>query len=221
MGSEDLDERFDHTIRKIGMPHLKHPIFYNAPSGLRFEIGGEEDVYLEADSPDELIPNPHYISNALKRAETIYSAMPHAPNILRIDTYPEEEGMFDNGEVSLEVLKKLQLPSHQLQISKEIKEDGDCFTRLQLYWDLSAFDFCPHMLLKEIIGADLGGISALASSVFFMNTDDAVLFHLYDDRGADLVAADQEILRPIFKKFNDWILEYDRGKIEKLFCGGI
>ena len=38
---------------------------------------------------------------------------------------------------------------------------------------------------------------------------------MYDDRGLDIIAADINLLTPIFRKFNDWILEHDRGKIEE------
>ena len=32
-----------------------------------------------------------------------------------------------------------------------------------------------------------------------------------------IISADKEILRPIYKKHNDWILDYDREQIEKQF----
>lgn len=44
---EKLSHKFAFAIREIGMKELKHPIFYNAPIGIRFEIGGNEGVYLK------------------------------------------------------------------------------------------------------------------------------------------------------------------------------
>ena len=38
---------------------------------------------------------------------------------------------------------------------------------LQLYWDLCKIDFSPELLLREIIKADLGGISSLVSKRLF------------------------------------------------------
>ena len=79
--------------------------------------------------------------------------------------------------------------------------------------------FCIPILPKtEIIKADLGGISALASSVYFANTEDVYLYHVYDDRGADLVAESKELLRPIYHNFYPWILDYDKKRIDKLFA---
>lgn len=88
---------------------------------------------------------------------------------------------------------------------------------MHLYWNLNKIDFSPDALLREIIKADLGGISALVSSVYFANTEAVYLYHVYDDRGADLVAESKETLRPLYHDFNQWILDYDRKKIEILF----
>ncbi|WCR25026.1 DUF3885 domain-containing protein [Paenibacillus thiaminolyticus] len=44
-----------------------------------------------------------------------------------------------------------------------------------------------------------------------------MIYHLYDDRGCDVICADVDPLRPLYEEFNDWILDYDREKIEALF----
>lgn len=56
-----------------------------------------------------------------------------------------------------------------------------------------------------------------SKEIYFINTDKNLIFHMYDDRGLDLVSADKETLRPIYKKHNDWILEYDRECIDNQF----
>ena len=37
-----LAKRFEHILHDLGMAGLEHPLFYHAPVGIRFEIGGEE-----------------------------------------------------------------------------------------------------------------------------------------------------------------------------------
>ena len=37
-----LAKRFEDILHKLGMAGLEHPLFYHAPVGIRFEIGGEE-----------------------------------------------------------------------------------------------------------------------------------------------------------------------------------
>jgi hypothetical protein len=53
--------------------------------------------------------------------------------------------------------------------------------------------------------------------IYFINIDKKLIFHMYDDRGLDIIASDKETLRPIYIKHNDLILDYDRSNIDKLF----
>lgn len=212
-----LSEMFDELLIKIGNPNLEHPIFYNTPLGIRFEIGCEPPVYLDDLSSDDMIVSPKYISAALQRAKAIFAALPHTPNLLRIDTYPKEEEPGYGGGLDLDTFKNL-LPFPNEQRAKQVNDGNEPYTVLQLYWDLCKIDFSPDLLLREIIKADLGGISALASNVYFANTEDVYLYHVYDDRGADLVSESKEMLRPFYCDFTCWILDYDRKQIDKLLA---
>ena len=40
-------EHFETILHSLGMARLEHPLFYHAPVGIRFEIGGEEPIYLD------------------------------------------------------------------------------------------------------------------------------------------------------------------------------
>jgi hypothetical protein len=42
-----------------------------------------------------------------------------------------------------------------------------------------------------------------------------MIVHMYDDRGLDIIAATRESLRPIYRPFNDWVLDFDRERIAK------
>jgi len=53
--------------------------------------------------------------------------------------------------------------------------------------------------------------------IYFININKKLIFNMYDDRGLDIVASDIETLRPIYENHKDWILDYDRAQIEKLF----
>lgn len=56
-----------------------------------------------------------------------------------------------------------------------------------------------------------------SKEIYFINIDKKIIFHMYDDRGLDIVAHDLEQLRPIYNKFNDWLLEINKEKIDGLF----
>ena len=44
-----LYNHFLETIKTLGVSESMHPLFYNAPIGIRFEIGGDEEIYLNAE----------------------------------------------------------------------------------------------------------------------------------------------------------------------------
>lgn len=56
-----------------------------------------------------------------------------------------------------------------------------------------------------------------SKEIYFVNLDKKLIFHMYDDRGLDIITADKETLRPIYKVHNNWILDYDRKQIDEQF----
>lgn len=44
---------------------------------------------------------------------------------------------------------------------------------------------------------------------------------MYDDRGLEMIASEAKTLKPIYSKFNDWILETNREKIDKMMLGAL
>ena len=207
---KSLHNLFMQSVEKIGFNEFEHPLFYNAPIGIRFEIGCAGTAFLY----DRSI-NPDYISKALHRARTIYKSLPHEPNILRIDIYSEEEPTSQHITLQNLSLLNLQYPSEVVEDS--FVEDGVKYTHQHLYWDLLQTDYDVDYLIEKIIWADMGGFAGLCSNVYFINTDNSILFHLYDDRGADIVAKEKNSLKPLYDDFNDWILSYDREKIDAIF----
>jgi hypothetical protein len=198
------------------MGKLEPPIFYNAPNGIRFEIGGSEPIYLDTSSED-FVSNPAYIDSALERALAIYRGLPHTPNLLRIDCYPDEKSI---QKIIDDICKYTKLPLPHEQVIETIPDEdetGEYFNQLQLYWDLSSIKFQPDRLLREIIKSDIGGCKELVSSTYLIDSHNLILFHLYDDRGLDVVAVDKESLRPLYESFSVWILDNDRKKIDLMF----
>ena len=59
-----LAKRFEHILHDLGMAGLEHPLFYHAPVGIRFKIGGEEPIYLDRRAA-KLKTNPAYVQGAL------------------------------------------------------------------------------------------------------------------------------------------------------------
>ena len=203
-----LAKKFKSVLCQLGMERLEHPLFYHAPVGIRFRIGGEETIYLDGKI------NSDYVQGALDRAAAIYRSLPIPPDILRIDGYPEEE---TDDSVLTTVRKMAGLPVPQEQeASVELDEDGDAHRQIRFYWDLKCVSFCPEQLIREIILGDIGGWSGFTSSVYLAGPG-PFIYHLYDDRGLDVLGSSRELLLPLYHQFHGWILEYNLEQIDRVF----
>lgn len=98
----------------------------------------------------------------------------------------------------------------------EDDEDGKYKThRFILKCKTSEIKYIP--LLKAICNQDMGIKPKIYHDVFFINIKKETIFHVYDDRGCDLLATSPETIRDIYDKYNDWILDYDRNGIDSVF----
>lgn len=201
---------YQKTIVEImGMATLEHPVFYKAPVSIRFEIGGEENIYIKKGMMRKEQPNPVYVNQAVERALTIFHALPKKDWLLRIDLYDKKE--------IKETVKQLQLVEPQEKVFNEFELDGEKMCHYELYWSLNEIDWSDERILREIILADIGGINCLASAVTFLQPYEKILFHLYDDRGLDVAAKEKSKLYSLYERFNDWILDYDREAVDRMF----
>lgn len=208
-----LAESFQNMITGLGMTQLEHPLFYHAPVGIRFEIGYKGSVYLDTDD-ESLIPNPDYVLSAFERAVTIYKNLPHPPAILRVDAYPDENSASD---LLAEICCRLGLPlPHERIEGEEMNEDGETYPQIQFYWDLTRITIQPQWFLRELILSEIGGWSGFVSNVYLAGPG-PFLYHLYDDRGLDVLGSSPGLLLPLYRQFHDWILEYDLEQIDKRF----
>jgi hypothetical protein len=53
--------------------------------------------------------------------------------------------------------------------------------------------------------------------IYFVNRTRNLIFHMYDDRGLDIIAESPRDLQAIYEAHNSWILDYDRKRIERVF----
>lgn len=232
-------------LAKLGASKLEHPIFYNFPIGIRFEIGIGE-VYDENSDP-----LPEFVEAAQYRVNHIYQKLfPNGPDIFAVEIFIETENKaheiinsfldvnyefrkhlfpcdsndegcpwyIDYINLAQEFRKRVSDTAPHEVVSEQIDNDGESLWRVVLYWEVSKCHIDFSKLFKEIVLADIdGGMTALTSSTYLFNLEKDILFHLYDFRGLDVIAADRNNLFPLYMDFNEWILEYDRLKIDAVF----
>lgn len=197
---------------------LKVPLFYNWEIGIRFELG----VNYDRENDRE---NSPYLQGVYHRAINLFESL-----------HPLDDEIFmvanvNNHGDGATFNRKLQIFSRYVQeksILKQLKhvtlpyvypeddEDSKYKThRFILKCKTSDIKYIP--LLKAICNNDMGIKPSIHHDVFFINIKNKTVFHVYDDRGCDLVAPSSETIKGIYDKYNDWILDYDRNKIDQVF----
>jgi len=118
-----------------------------------------------------------------------------------------------NTEVSFSKEKRLYEPDDKFDIRNIaiIKLTTDRINHKNILTAIGHTDFPPRQPRLD------NNWFFTSKEIYFVNIDKKLIFHMYDDRGLDLISADKETLRPIYKKHNDWILDYDRKQIDKQF----
>ncbi len=53
---------------------------------------------------------------------------------------------------------------------------------------------------------------------FITDLERGVVLHVYDDRGMDVCARDQQALVPLYTNLSEWLLEYDRPAMDAAFA---
>lgn len=208
----DISNCFYQTLNALGMHGIEFPVFYTARIGIRFDIGDSSgfDVYSKKHTV-----NPLYIDHCLYRVTQIMDSLPNLPDILAIQLYFMNEHELQKEIKDILSVTKLPYP-HETDKNETIL-DGKPTNVAILLWDLSIINFSKETLLKEVIVSDLGGEHLLTASVFWVWSNSNIMFHLYDDRGADLVAAEKSAIKNVYLRFNQWILKCDRENIESIF----
>ena len=216
---------------------LRKPLFYNWDFGLRFDLQTGETSNSSRQILDEVgnvIPHvgdtdtDEYFQEVTKRASTIFkTAFDNSDKVFLVFMdykYKRRKIKFSNftfkqidnlqkNEVSFSKEKRLYELDDKFDIRNiaVIKLTADRINHKNILTAIGHSDFPPRQPRLDNNGF------LTSKEIYFVNIDKKLIFHMYDDRGLDLISADKEILRPIYKKHNDWILDYDRKQIDKQF----
>ncbi|WP_186579570.1 DUF3885 domain-containing protein [Aquibacillus kalidii] len=197
---------------------LRAALFYDWPIGIRFKLGVGYDVeYAYENSP--------YLNGVNKRANTLFQAI-HASDddlYMVVDVYDFADGATFRHKLNIfskyigdkNVLFKLQ--HHTIPfVYPEDNEDG-VFQTHRFTLKCNTSDIASPHLIKAICNQDMGLTPSISHRVYFINRSKNTIFHIYDDRGCDLIATSVDTIRGIYQEFNEWILDYDREQIDKVF----
>ncbi|MFJ7745572.1 DUF3885 domain-containing protein [Peribacillus sp. NPDC097295] len=198
--------------------NLRPALFYNWEVGIRFELGIEWEV-------GNHFKNDPYTRGAYKRAVTLFESL-HSQEedvivVVDVDdfgdgkTYKHKTKIFAKYIYEKTLLYKLKHTEMPYIFPEEDEEGKYKTNRFTLQCKVSDMRYIP--LLKAVCNQDLGIQPSIYQRIYFLNIKRRTIFHVYDDRGCDLLATSPDSIRDIYNTYNDWILDYDKDVIDKVF----
>ncbi len=197
---------------------LRPPLFYNGDIGIRFKLGVNYDC-------TNIYENCPYLEGVYNRAITLFQSLHSKTDDMYIvvdvndfadgETFKHKLNIFSKYVKEKSDLFKLQKNTIPY-VFPEDDEDGLYKThRFTLKCKVSDLKYIP--MLKAICNQDMGIKPRIFHMVYFINVNKNTIFHIYDDRGCDVLATSPNTIRDMYHTYNDWILDYDRNKIDKVF----
>jgi len=197
-----------------GLP-LESPLFYNAPIGIRFELGVDYGNVEQA----------AYLANVQLRSAMIFDEIfDEDSNILLvINSFRSVEPYFDMNqgeEVFPKYIKNKNILSNLDCVETDVLDEETrdlCGTSRQYILKCKKKDIDYNRIVIAKSHMDFVIEPYISDEVFFINTDKHIIYYMYNDYGLDVVSEAVRSLIDIYIKFNNWILDYDRAKIQRIF----
>ncbi len=208
----------DQIIERFGNKAFSmRPTFHNNEGALRFELGVGDDPL-------------SYKVTALNRFDTILDDLgfKESPIGVAAYCYTYDANEFEPPE-----------PLHRqlLPFARRIRTWGDIkFCRSEFL--LLPHEFDPHLPNSTGISAYHFGMCSIDQGLFsswlmyhlmhdfgicetpllmLFNLDLGIMINPYDDRGMDVFGPNRDLLKMLYDKRNDWLLDYDRERMDAAY----
>lgn len=191
---------------------IQKPLFYNWPIGLRFEIGPPE-------IGTGLGLNDLYFKEAHKRSIAIFEACFAKDDevIFVYQQYSDGRKKIKKSNYVLTQIEKTGIVElHDVRDIYELEHKCKCWKRVVVH-GLSLSDINYSNVLLVLINTDFARRPSTTGECYFINSTTGLIFNLYDDRGLDVISNRSEVLKTIYERFNQWLLDYDRKDMDSIF----
>jgi hypothetical protein len=214
---QELQKYFDrvYPFSKIDTEHT-----LGGQVHIRFELGGEE---LENGTIER-------VNQATERALTLFQDTFDNPNndIWVLIYEYQGHSMFN---ASKEFLYKQFTPDIFDKFYNELETVNTCYYTKDdkgndvleqaevrvLIGRLTLKDFNIKNILNGIANTEMGFESGIDQDIYFYDTKTDRAFQMYDDRGCLVWSDNADKIRVIYKRRNDWIVDYHRPVIDEYF----
>lgn len=76
-----------------------------------------------------------------------------------------------------------------------------------------------NRLLWGALATEMGIHPGLPCRVYLADVERGILAFPYDDRGMDVIGPNHSLLRELYTRFNPWLLDHDRERMDGFFAG--
>ncbi len=191
---------------------VDQPLFYNSKYGIRFEIG----------NPKLTITTRKYFKSAMIRAASLYEDIFLKEDYLYLivnSSCYKDEYLSEEWQVTPEIIDCIKSKDYMIETEVEQDSEDEDFLNFKTFIKIRSEDLNYMELLRRITSTDIGRSPNIRDDIFIVNEELNIIFLYYDDRGADIVAKDKELLKLIYERRNSWILDYDRESIIEMLQG--
>lgn len=199
---------------------LEPPLFYNWDVAIRFELGNPLMFGMNTEN---------YMGQVYQRSIELFKALHDQEDEILLITQAYFADKPKHKAKKLNLYRKYIKKKGPIRaLSLEIFPGLDCETddisdprnNMYRYWTKCRVeDLRYNQLIKAICNHEVGIKPKIYHRVYFINISKKTIFHIYDDRGCDVISASREELVDTYREYNDWILDYDRDRINKVFLG--
>lgn len=179
--------------------------FINSRFRLRFELGGETFANIEQ-------PVPRF-ARAFDRARELAAAT-FAPTDACFAVICDWSG---TGSDELGALGLLPSEPVAAWSAAPFPDDPDCPVAAWRAIDITHDAVARDTLIWASITAEMPIQPTANALIYLVSRAPEICFHVYDDRGLDIVALDATDLNGVRSRYDEWILEYDRRRIASAF----
>ncbi len=199
----DIDRR---CAEELGVPLDRGALFYAAPAGLRFELSQDGGTRTQK------------FSRALQRAVPLLDAAFGTGRPVWLDLALPCAAPREPVAQLLAPLAACGLtPPKRYQRRDEYEAARERqVTRIAFKTQSGGADV--HAALWAALSHDLGVTPTARVDAYVLDFERRLVAYPYDDRGMDIVAPDPAPLRALHAQFGEWILDYDRARIDAQFA---
>ena len=191
-------------------------LFYQAQYALRFDLGMAD--------PDASDPIRFLL--AMDRARAIADvAFGGQRELAAVIWQPGNNSGEPSGGTALDGLHDIGFngsfgPIEAIRIDSSEDPEDDIF-RL---WQASEFQYNQRQIAALIwasaaVDLTIQPKAASIGGIYIVDFVRGIALHVYDDRGMDIIARDRSSLQPLYDRFGDWLLDYDRASMDDHFGG--